>query len=61
MGSMASHHITALLRAWSQGDQETLERLIPLVDPEVRRVARRCLEGKRPDPILETTALVNEA
>ncbi|MEK7409528.1 MAG: ECF-type sigma factor [Acidobacteriota bacterium] len=61
MGSGASHDITAFLRAWRQGDQGALESLIPLVDQELRRVARRCLQGKRGDPMLETTALVNEA
>jgi RNA polymerase sigma factor (TIGR02999 family) len=61
MGSGSSHDITALLRAWGGGDQHALERLIPLVDQELRLVARQCLEGERADPMLETTALINEA
>jgi RNA polymerase sigma factor (TIGR02999 family) len=58
---MASQDITALLHAWSEGDQGALESLIPLVDRELRGVARRCLEGNRHDPVLDTTVLVNEA
>src|SRR5262245_25325163 len=38
-----------------------LERLIPLVDAEMRRLARRYLRHERPGHILQTTALVNEA
>jgi len=56
-----SREITALLRAWSQGDREALADLIPLVEQELRRVARRCLGPERRDPDLDTTALVNEA
>jgi len=61
MGSETPHDVTALLRAWSQGDRAALERLIPLVDRELRRIARRYLEKERPDASLQTTALVNEA
>ena len=61
MESAASHEITALLRAWSQGDRGALESLIPIVDRELRGVAKRCLEAKRHDPILDTAGLVNEA
>ena len=45
MGSGASHDITAMLVAWSQGDEAALENLIPLVDQELHRIARRYLEG----------------
>ena len=61
MESAASHEITALLRAWSQGDRGALESLIPIVDRELRGVAKRCLEARRHDPILDTAGLVNEA
>ena len=61
MGGGASHDITALLVAWSQGDEAALESLIPLVDQELRRIARRYLEGEETGHSLETTALVNEA
>jgi RNA polymerase sigma-70 factor, ECF subfamily len=52
---------TLLLKAWSEGDETALERLIPLVDAELRRLARHYLRQERPDHILQTTALVNEA
>ena len=62
MNAKASVEITALLRAWSRGDKGALESLIPLVDRELRTIAKRRLEAKRGDPILDTTtALVNEA
>ena len=61
MESAASHDITALLRAWSQGDRGALESLIPIVERELRGVAKRCLEARRHDPILDTAGLVNEA
>jgi RNA polymerase sigma-70 factor, ECF subfamily len=52
---------TCLLKAWSEGDETALERLVPLVDAEPRRLARHYLRQERPDHILQTTALVNEA
>jgi RNA polymerase sigma factor (TIGR02999 family) len=57
----APQDITGLLRAWSQGDQAALERLIPLVDGELHRIARRCLDRKGLHATLDTTSLVNEA
>ncbi|HKR63692.1 MAG TPA: ECF-type sigma factor [Thermoanaerobaculia bacterium] len=53
--------MTGLLLAWRSGDESALERLIPLVYPELRRVARRCLRGERAANTLDTTALVHEA
>ena len=53
--------VTALLRAWGQGDQAALERLVPLVEPELHRIARRCMAGERAGHSLQATALVNEA
>lgn len=61
MECTASPGITALLRAWSQGDRKALESLIPAVDRELRDIAKRCLKAKRHESILQTTALVNEA
>src|SRR5262249_50646852 len=52
---------TRLLKAWSEGDETALERLVPLVDAELRRLARHYLRQERPGHILQTTALVNEA
>ncbi len=61
MRSDTGQDISALVRAWSQGDRAALERLIPFVDAELRRIARRYLEGRRPDVSLQTTSLLNEA
>jgi len=56
-----SNDITELLLAWSDGDQASLERLIPLVKSELHRLAHRYMQGERDGHILQTTALVNEA
>jgi RNA polymerase sigma factor (TIGR02999 family) len=53
--------ISVLLRAWSEGDQSALERLIPIVYQELHRLAARYMRGERPGHSLGTTALVNEA
>lgn len=54
-------NITKLLVAWNQGDQSALEQLTPLVYRELHRLAHGYLAGERPDHVLQTTALVNEA
>jgi RNA polymerase sigma factor (TIGR02999 family) len=56
-----ANDISALLRAWSDGDQSALKGLTPIVYSELRRLAHRYMERERPDHILQTTALVNEA
>lgn len=53
--------VTELLRAWSDGDDGALERLLPLVEAELRRLARGYMGRERPGHTLQTTALVNEA
>lgn len=55
--------ITGLLRAWTAGDHQALERLIPVVEPELRRIAHQRLNQShgRTGSSLNTTALVNEA
>jgi RNA polymerase sigma factor (TIGR02999 family) len=55
------HEITDLLKAWSSGDTQALEKLIPLVDDELRKIAHKYMRNERPGHILQTTALVNEA
>ncbi len=55
------YEITQLLQAWRDGDEEALARLIPLVEDELRRLAKRYLSRERRDHTLQTTALVNEA
>ena len=54
------HEVTGLLLSWRQGDAAALERLIPLVYDELRRVARRRLRGESPEHALQSTALVHE-
>jgi RNA polymerase sigma factor (TIGR02999 family) len=56
-----SSGVTELLHAWSDGDDEALERLLPLVEAELRRLARAYMRRERPEHTLQTTALVNEA
>ena len=53
--------VTSLLRAWSSGDEGALERLIPLVEAELRRLARGYMGSERRDHTLQVTALINEA
>jgi len=52
--------ITALLRAWSGGDQVTLERLAALVYDELHRMARHYMKNEHTGHTLQATALVNE-
>jgi RNA polymerase sigma-70 factor (ECF subfamily) len=53
--------ITRLLLAWSDGDQTALERLLPLIERELHRIARNYMRRENPGHTLQTTALVNEA
>src|SRR5688572_16940948 len=53
--------VTTLLDAWRRGDREALERLLPLVYSELRRIAARQLKNERPGHTLQPTALVHEA
>jgi RNA polymerase sigma-70 factor (ECF subfamily) len=53
--------VTGLLLAWRTGDEAALERLVPIVHGELRRIARRCMAGERAGHSLQATALVNEA
>jgi RNA polymerase sigma factor (TIGR02999 family) len=56
-----SNEITGLLKAWSAGDRDALNRLMPFVHSELRRLAERYLRRERPGHSLQTTALINEA
>ena len=53
--------VTELLRAWGDGDDRALQELTPLVEGELRRLARRYMARERRDHTLQATALVNEA
>ena len=53
--------MTGLLLAWGHGDEDALNRMIPLVQQELHQIARRCMHGERAGHSLQPTALVNEA
>ena len=57
----ASTDVTALLRAWSDGDAAAGDALVALVYSQLRRQASRYLARERRDHTLRPTALVNEA
>jgi RNA polymerase sigma factor (TIGR02999 family) len=57
----AESEVTRLLDAASSGDRNAMDRLVPLVYDELRRVAHRQLAAERPDHTLNTVALVHEA
>ncbi len=57
----ASQGITQLLVDWSNGDQASLDKLMPLVNAELRQLARRYMRRENPGHTLQTSALVNEA
>lgn len=56
-----TEEITQLLANWSEGDAQALERLVPLVYPELRRMARHQMARENPNHTLQTSALINEA
>jgi RNA polymerase sigma factor (TIGR02999 family) len=53
--------VTALLRQWTDGRQDALDRLLPQILDELRKLAASYLRRERPDHTLQATALVNEA
>jgi RNA polymerase sigma-70 factor, ECF subfamily len=60
-GEPVSEDVSALLRAWTDGDQRALDRLTPIVYNELRRLAHYYMKRERAGHSLQTTALVNEA
>jgi len=61
MSKRAETEITDLLLAWNEGEPSALQQLAPLVDAELRRLARSYLRRERAGHTLQTTALINEA
>ena len=57
----AEQDITQLLRDWGRGEASALDRLMPVVYNELRRIARNFMRRQNPGHTLQTTALVNEA
>jgi len=54
-------NVTELLLAWQAGDHAALDKLLPAIQPELRRIARRHMAAERPGHVLQPTALINEA
>jgi RNA polymerase sigma-70 factor (ECF subfamily) len=61
MKTLTAENLTGLLVEWREGDQAALERLIPLVYDQLRRIAHRYVQRERNGHTLQTSALVNEA
>ncbi|HEY0364958.1 MAG TPA: ECF-type sigma factor [Pyrinomonadaceae bacterium] len=61
MDKHGAHELTQLLERWSDGEEEALEKLAPLVHAELYRLAKRYMRRERPDHLLQTSALINEA
>ncbi len=56
-----THLITGLLTAWSNGEKQALDRLLPIVERELRRIAHRYMRRENNQLTLQTSALINEA
>lgn len=61
MAFAPTSEITGLLVDWGNGDQAALDKLLPLVEQELHRLAHCYMRRENPDHTLQTTALVNEA
>jgi RNA polymerase sigma-70 factor, ECF subfamily len=61
LAAPSPQEVTRLLLAWNEGEQTALDKLIPLVYAELRRVAHRYMRRERLGHSLQTAALVNEA
>ena len=61
MPGFPSQPVSELLAKWQAGDEKALERLLPVVYQELRRIAHHYMRQERPGQTLQTTALVHEA
>jgi hypothetical protein len=59
--SESPHDLTLLLHDWYRGDQAALDKIIPRVYAELRRLAHIYMVREQPGHILQTTALIHEA
>jgi RNA polymerase sigma factor (TIGR02999 family) len=57
----SQQEVTRLLEDWRGGDEDALEKLIPLIQPELHRLAHHYMSRERAGHTLQTTALLNEA
>jgi RNA polymerase sigma factor (TIGR02999 family) len=58
--SHAPENLTEMLKQWGGGDRDALDRIMPIIYDELRRIAKRRFRRERPDNTLQATALVNE-
>ena len=58
---MPAQHLTQLLQAWSEGEQDALDKIIPVVYDDLHKLAKRYMCDERAGHTLQVTALVNEA
>ncbi len=61
MTKASPQELTQLLQAWSDGNQEALDKLAPMVHEELHRLASHYMRGERPGHTLQTTELIDEA
>lgn len=61
MATTPTGEVTQLLLDWGGGDRAALDKLVPAVYQELRRLARHYMRGERAGHTLQTSALVNEA
>jgi len=61
MSTGAAEQVSGLLVAWSKGDEHALKTLVPMIYPELRRIARQQLRRQPAGHTLESAALANEA
>src|SRR5215212_11390516 len=61
MPASTQQQVTQLLGAWRNGDSSALDQLIPLVQPELQRLAHRYMSKERPGHTLQTTMLIHDA
>src|SRR6266705_284049 len=61
MTTPPASELTQLLVDWRRGDAAALDKLMPLVYQELRRIACRYMRGERAGHTLQSAALVNEA
>lgn len=62
MPAVSNHEpITTLLQQFAAGDKSALDRLVPLLYPELKKLARSYMRNENPGHTLQPTALVHQA
>src|SRR6516225_9826747 len=60
MAISGSEDISGLIAAWGAGEEEALDKLMSVIYPELRRIARRHLDRRQPGHTLESASVANE-